>query len=40
MNEKVKIIAPEPAIPTEHGSLNPALCGQAAGATRNRVKCP
>ncbi len=25
---------------TEHGSLNPALCGQAAGATRNSVKCP
>jgi hypothetical protein len=28
------------AILAEHGSLNPALWGQAVGATRNSVKCP
>jgi hypothetical protein len=28
------------AILTENGSLNPALSGQAVGATRNGVKCP
>jgi hypothetical protein len=28
------------AIMTEHGSINPAMCGQALGATRNGIKCP
>jgi hypothetical protein len=28
------------AILTEYDSLNPALCGQAVGATSNGVKCP
>jgi hypothetical protein len=29
-----------PAILTEYDALNPALCGQAVGATRNSVKSP
>jgi hypothetical protein len=37
---KVNIGSIFPAILTEHGLLNPALCGQAVGTTRNSVKCP
>jgi hypothetical protein len=36
----VKAGRPLTAILTEQGSLNPAMCGQAFGVTRNGVKCP